>query len=147
MTTRFAVAVHVLVFLQRHGDEPASSEVLAGSVGTNPSLIRRLLSRLNRAGLTRSRLGTGGGALLARPADAISLLEVYRAVEDDEDVIPLHPSPHPQCPVGGRIKRLLTPRIEAVRHAMHAELARTTIADLAVEIDETPPLRPDAAAP
>lgn len=134
MTTRFAVAVHVLIFLHRQGEEPTTSETLAASVNTNPSLIRRILSNLNRAGLTTAQMGAGGGALLARPGRTITLLDVHRAVEDDRDLIPIHPSPHPMCPVGGNIKKVLTPRIKEVQQAMHAQLARTTIADLADEI-------------
>ena len=62
MNTRFAVAVHILAFLGTQDGIPASSELIAGSVNTNASLIRRLLSQLTKAGLARSQMGTGGGA-------------------------------------------------------------------------------------
>ena len=81
MNTRFAVAVHILTFLQSQRGEPATSELIASSVGTNPSLVRRLLSHLARAGLATAQRGTGGGAVLARPAQTITLLDVYRALE------------------------------------------------------------------
>lgn len=136
MTTRFAVAVHILIFLHRQGGEPTPSKVLAASVNTDPSLIRRLLAKLNRAGLTSSQRGAGGGALLDRPAHEVTLLDVHEAVEDDWEVIPIHPSPHPQCPVGGNIEDVLTPRIEEVQQAVRAQLAQTTIADLADEVSK-----------
>ena len=135
MNTRFAVAVHVLTFLQTQGGAPATSELIAGSVNTNASLIRRLLSQLARAGLTTSQMGTGGGALLARPADAITLLDVYRAVDEEQDVIPMHPSPNPSCPVGRNIQAVLETRIDAAERALRDELARTTIADLAGDVN------------
>jgi Rrf2 family protein len=135
MNTRFAVAVHVLTFLETQEGEPATSELVASSVGTNPSLIRRLLSQLARAGLTTAQMGTGGGALLARPANAITLLDVYRAVDEERDVIPLHPAPNPQCPVGRNIHGVLTHRIDAAARALERELARTTIAELARDVD------------
>ena len=134
MNTRFAVAVHVLTFLQTQGGEPSTSELIASSVNTNPSLIRRLLSQLARAGLTASQMGTGGGALLARPADRITLLDVYRAVGEERDVIPLHRAPSPQCPVGRHIHAVLEGRIEAAERALEGELARTTIAELAGDV-------------
>ena len=134
MNTRFAVAVHILTFLQTQGGEPATSELIASSVNTNPSLIRRLLSQLARAGLTTSQMGTGGGALLARPADAITLLDVYRAVDEDRDVIPMHQSPNPRCPVGRHIQATLEARIDAAERALYDELARTTIAELAADV-------------
>lgn len=134
MNTRFAVAVHILTFLQTQAGEPAASELVASSVGTNPSLIRRLLSQLARAGLTTSQMGTGGGALLARPAERITLLDVYRAVGEDRDVIPIHPTPNPQCPVGRNIHAVLERRIDAAERALQEELARTTVAELAGDV-------------
>jgi Rrf2 family protein len=134
VNTRFAVAVHILTVLRSQGGEPATSELIAGSVNTNPSLIRRLLSQLARAGFTTSQMGTGGGALLARPADTITLLDVYRAVDEDRDVIPMHPSPSPKCPIGRNIQAVLEARINAAERALEQELARTTIAELAGDV-------------
>ena len=134
MNTRFAVAAHTLTILHTQGGAPATSEYIASSVNTNPSLIRRLLSQLARAGLTTSQMGTGGGALLARPAEAITLLDVYRAVDEDADVIPLHQSPNPKCPVGRNIQGVLEQRIDLAQRALYDELARTTIAELAGDV-------------
>ena len=68
-SSRFAVAIHILAGLTLHSGEPLPSEIIAKSAHTNPAVIRRLLSMLNRAGLTSAQLGQGGGALLARPAE------------------------------------------------------------------------------
>ncbi|QJR37700.1 Rrf2 family transcriptional regulator [Gemmatimonas groenlandica] len=134
MNTRFAVAVHILTLLHTQQGEPATSEYIASSVNTNPSLIRRLLSQLARAGLTASQMGTGGGALLAKPANVITLLDVYRAMDEDADLLPLHQSPNPKCPVGRRIHGVLETRVDAAERALGDELSRTTIADLTDEI-------------
>jgi len=134
MNTRFAVAVHVLTFLHSQRNEPASSELIAGSVGTNPALIRRLLGGLAAAGLTTSQMGSGGGALLARPGKSITLADVYRAVAGDADIFPIHDAPSPRCEVGRNIKFVLEGHIEDAERAMFAELERTTIADLAGEV-------------
>lgn len=134
MNTRFAVATHILTVLQTQGAAPATSEYIAASVNTNPSLIRRLLSRLARAGLTTSQMGTGGGALLARPADEITLLDVYRAVDEEADLIAIHQAPNPQCPVGRNIQQVLEQRIDAAERALYDQLARTTIAELAGDV-------------
>jgi Rrf2 family protein len=130
MNTRFAVAVHILTLLEQSRGEPVTSEYIAGSVNTNASLVRRLLGMLAKAGLTTSQLGTGGGALLARRADAITLLDVYRAV-DAGDVFAMHAEqPNPRCLVGRNIQAALGEHFDAATRAMHAELARTTIADV-----------------
>lgn len=130
MNSRFAVAVHILTLLEQSGGEPVTSEYVAGSVNTNPSLIRRLLSTLAKARLTTSQLGTGGGALLARPAAEITLLDVYRAVDGGE-LFGMHREvPNPNCPVGRNIQAELESRFEAATRALEAELSRTTIAEM-----------------
>jgi DNA-binding IscR family transcriptional regulator len=49
-SSRFAFAVHVLALLSQQDGVPLSSEMIAGSVNTNPVLIRRLLAMLSAAG-------------------------------------------------------------------------------------------------
>ncbi|MEO6527578.1 MAG: Rrf2 family transcriptional regulator [Gemmatimonadaceae bacterium] len=141
MNTRFAVAVHILTLLESQKGEPATSELVASSVGTNPSLIRRLMGRLIKAGLASAKRGVGGGAVLGRPANQIRLLDVHRAIDEDAGVIPIHQTPSPKCPVGRNIARALEGRFEAVEQAMYDELARTTIADLASDLSRRNQLR------
>ncbi|OWV93589.1 Rrf2 family transcriptional regulator [Rhizobium sp. R693] len=139
MNTRFAVATHIVTFLQTQQGRPASSELIASSVNTNPTIIRRLLSQLSKAGLTISQMGAGGGALLARPGDAITLLDVHKAVDEDLVIFPLHQEPNPKCPVGRNINAVLRGRVATVEKAMEQELFRTTIADLAADISAAGP--------
>jgi DNA-binding IscR family transcriptional regulator len=130
MNSRFAVAVHVLTLIDEGAGEPVTSESIASSVNTNPALIRRLLGMLAKAGLTTAQLGNGGGALLARPAAEISLLDVHRAVDQGE-IFGLHTErPNPSCPIGRNIRGALTTKIDAATQALEAELARTNIGDI-----------------
>lgn len=134
MNSRFTVALHILTFLAEQQGEPATSKSIASSVNTNPSLVRRLLSQLAKAGLTRSQLGVGGGAVLARPPNSISLLDAYVAVEDDE-IFGMHRSaPNPKCVVGRNIQSVLKERFTGVSKTMRRELGQTSIADLAADV-------------
>ncbi|CAG2082069.1 MULTISPECIES: Rrf2 family transcriptional regulator [Xanthomonas] len=133
-STRFAVAAHTLTALAVSGGKPMRSEDLAYSANTGAVVIRGLLSRLTAAGLTSSQLGAGGGALLARPAEDISLLEVYRAVENTE-LFALHRTPPCEaCAVGGNILQALQPALERARQAMEQELAGVSVAQLAADV-------------
>ena len=136
MNTRFSVATHILTFLQTQEGIPAASELIASSVNTNASLIRRLLQHLGKAGLTRSQLGTGGGALLGRRAEEITLLDVYRAVDEEGEVFAIHQDPNPRCLVGRNIQVVLKAQITAAEQAMQAELAKTSIADMASQVQQ-----------
>lgn len=133
-STRFAVAVHILTGLAIHEGTPLPSESIAESASTNPAVIRRLLSMLNQAGFSRSQLGKGGGALLAQPADSITLLDVYRVVER-ENLFALHRTkPDQDCLVGRHIQPLLKTTMNKATGALEAELARVTVADVARSI-------------
>lgn len=129
-SSRFAVAVHVLTLLAWAGDEPLKSDYVAGSVNTNPVVIRRILCALARAGLVTSQTGAAGGTRLARPAAEITLSEVYRAVEPRE-IFALHRRPpDPECPVGMNIETVLHGLQSEIDNAVDAALGRTTVANL-----------------
>lgn len=133
-STRFAVAVHILTGLAANDGSPVTSERLAYSANTSAAVIRSLLSKLNDAGLTHSQLGTGGGAMLARPAKDIRLLDVYLAMEDPE-LFSLHRTPpRGTCAVGGNILASLTPFLDKAKQVMEQELANVTIANVASDV-------------
>lgn len=128
--SRFAVAVHLLVALAHHGAEGATSEQLAHSVTTNPVVVRRLIGQLSKAGLVHGRGGRSGGYSLARPAQRITLEQVFRAVEP-EGVLALHDNPaNKACFVSCQIKELLGSVFADAQKALEARLKRTSVADL-----------------
>lgn len=134
-STRFAVATHILTALAVTDGKPLRSEDLANSVNTGAVVIRGLLSRLAEAGLTRSQLGSGGGALLAKAPNEIRLLDVYRAVEDTELFTVHRQPPCAECPVGANILAAINPALTSAQAAMEAELGRTTIAEVAGRVN------------
>src|SRR5258707_734736 len=128
-SSRFVVAVHVLTLLETEGGRPVTSAYIAGSVNTNPGVIRRLLSMLARAGLVRSQLGAGGGALLAKPAAEIQLLDIYQAVES-ADVFALHRSPpNPKCPGGKHTQPALAAAGGRAERGLEGEWGGVRVAD------------------
>ena len=134
ISSRFAVGVHILTLLAQSPGKPLTSEWIAGSASTNPAVVRKLLTMLAKAGLTTSQLGLGGGALLARAPEAISLLDVYRAVDDGALFSLHHQQPHPACPVGRNIQSALIGSMTRAQRALENELASQTIADISSEI-------------
>ena len=89
---------------------------------------------LAEAGLTSSQLGYGGGATLAKPADQITLLDVFQAVEE-HNIFEVHRTPPDKhCFVGRNIQEVLTRSISKAQQALEIELSKTTIAKVAQEI-------------
>jgi Rrf2 family protein len=127
--TQFALAVHVLILLAAEPDAMHNSEVLASSAGSNPVHVRRVLGRLRRAGLVRSRPGPHGGWLVTGSPCDTTLAEVWRAVHGDDPVLGLH-SANPDCTVGQRIQAELGDVDRRAATALVAELEQTTLSDL-----------------
>lgn len=127
--SRFAVALHTLLLLATNTQGPVSSDYIAGSVGTNPVLIRRLMGDLRAAGLVDSRAGAAGGFVLARPAERIGLDEIYGAVEGDP-LFSRHGNANPKCPIGRAVGPLLDRVLGEAESAMLHSLKRTTLGDL-----------------
>ena len=134
ISSRFAVGVHILTLLAESGGKPVTSEWIAGSASTNPAVVRKLLGMLAKAGLTTSQLGLGGGALLARPAAEITLLDVYRAVDEGELFALHNEQPNPACSVGRHIQTALLGTMTRAQRALEDELARQTIAGMLEEV-------------
>lgn len=132
--TQFAVAVHVVTLLAGAPLEVMSSERLAASVGANPVHVRRVLGALRRAQLVASRPGVHGGWQLAREPTAISLADVWTAVQGEDPVLGLHGAA-PGCSVGQRIQGALGGIERRAARAVEQELTRTTVAELADATD------------
>ncbi len=80
---KLSLAVKALYVLEKHFDEPLSSNQIASELSVNSSKLRRILSMLVKSNLVESTQGTGGGFILTRGAESISLQEVYCSVEEN----------------------------------------------------------------
>ncbi len=124
------MAVHVLTVLAYKEGDRVTSTFLAGSVNTNPVIIRRLLLALQRAKLVETGKGAGSGSRLSRSPGRINLAEIYRAVEDTEAFASPSRKPNAACPVGYCIQKELEKVFASAQHAMEQDLAKTTLAGL-----------------
>ena len=129
MDTKFSVAVHILILISE-APNPLNSDQIAGSVGTNASYIRKILSLLKKSGMIDSHRGVSGYVLTATP-DRITLLGIYQAVMDESKIhlLDIHQNPNDQCVVGHHIRPMLTGMFEGIEEAFARELSRKTLAD------------------
>lgn len=129
MDTKFSTAIHLLILVSE-ADSPLSSEQIARSVGTNASYIRKVATRLSRAGIIESHRGVPGFSLIETPRD-IALLDVYRAVEETDTVhvFDIHQNPSDVCIVGRNIHPVLNGMFREAEQTVERKLADTTLAD------------------
>ena len=139
INTRFPVAVHMMVlisFIQKMG-KTATSEILAKSVGTNPVVIRQMMSMLRKAGLIETRTGASGIDLMKKEEE-ITLLDIYKAVQQDTEapLFDFHANPNPDCFVGGSIKEAMERPLNEAQRAMEQSLAGYSLRNIADYIDK-----------
>jgi len=133
-SSRLSVALHILTMLALEERPACSSAAIAGSVNTNPVVVRRVLGLLRAAGLVESTSGAEGGARLARNPAAIGVAEVRRAVEPGALFALHHRPPNQGCPCGRNIQPVLRELYGRAEAAAERALAEATIADLAAGV-------------
>ena len=124
------MAVHVLAVLAYKEGDRITSTFLAGSVNTNPVIIRRLLLGLQRAKLVETSKGAGSGSRLSRAPGRINLGEIYRAVEECDSFAKPSRKPNEACPVGHCMREALDKIFASAQDAMERDLEKTTLAGL-----------------
>ena len=133
---RFPTALQLMLNLalaHAEGVAQLSSTQLAGALGTNPSLVRKLLSPLANAGLVRSSFGRDGGIRLGRPPDAITLREIYGAVLGEKSLWAPRAVPH-QCLVSSNVERYFVDLAAEADDAVLRTLEHKTLADSLSEL-------------
>lgn len=128
--TQFSIAVHIMAGLGYLTHVEVTSADIATSVNTSASFVRRILSRLAKAGLVITTTGKGGTCRLARPAEKISLLEIYQAVEAPK-VFAIHKYPEKKiCPVSCGIKSALERALDKSQNSVETTLGGITLAEV-----------------
>ncbi len=103
--SRLTIAAHVLTWMamDQESGRVATSDRIAESVQTQPRRDPPLPgASLRAAGLVEARRGAGAGWRLTREPAEVTLLDVYRAIEDGP-LFAMHATPpNLGCPVGSR---------------------------------------------
>ena len=129
-SSRMTIAVHILLAIAEFADkEKTTSTFLAQSVNVHPVIIRNTLGKLKAAGIVHVRAGEGG-ATLANDPQKITLLDIFEAVEKEEDLFHFHEHPNPQCPVGKNMHAILDQRLISIQNVMRKEMRAITLQDL-----------------
>ncbi|WP_055108052.1 Rrf2 family transcriptional regulator [Paenibacillus ihumii] len=139
ISSRFAVAIHILTVLELNREGVNTSEYISDSVNTNPVVIRRITGMLSRAGLVDVRPGVAGSKL-ARAAADITLLDIYRAVHavDENGLFAVHDKTNDKCPVGRNIQSTIEPIFSEAQRAMESTLEKVTMEDIVRDLKSKP---------
>jgi Rrf2 family protein len=127
---QFSVGVHMMQVLHALADEKVTSSSITESVNADPGSVRLVLAKLAKAGLVKTTRGRGGSSRLARPAQKISLLDIYKATAAPP-VFAVHSHPvECKCVVSRQHKETMTRVLKDCQEAFEAALARKKLSDL-----------------
>ena len=136
ISSRFTIALHIFTCVEMFKNKyKITSGFLAGSINTNPVIIRKILTQLKNAGLINVVRGTGG-IEVTRPLKEITFYDVYEAIEpvENNELFNFHKDPNKECPVGKNIHKLLDGKLKNIQNAMENEMRKYTLEGLGNEI-------------
>lgn len=134
MDTKFSVAVHILILISE-SPEVMNSDKMAGSVGTNASYIRKILSLLKKAAIVDSH-GRNSGYSLTTVPEQLTMLRIYQAVMEKSKIhlLDIHQNPNDNCVVGRHIRPVLTDMFDDMEEAFARSLEGKTLAECIIDM-------------
>ncbi|MCX6089463.1 MAG: Rrf2 family transcriptional regulator [Candidatus Atribacteria bacterium] len=75
------LAIHSMVMIGLHRSTLLTTKQMAKLTSSSEAHLAKVMQRLSRTGLVLSTRGPKGGFKLARPAETITLLDIYEAIE------------------------------------------------------------------
>lgn len=119
-------SLRAVVCLAMAGGKPLTTLEISRLSHVSAGYLAKVVNALRRAGIVSSQRGAGGGHLLGRPADRLTLLEVIR-VADASHRIPI-------CPLGigshGTKLCALHRKLDQAVDLAEQTLGQTTVADV-----------------
>lgn len=138
ISMKCSIAVHCLIFIhEAKGSVKVTSNLLSESTGSNPVVIRNILSALKKAGIITVPRGTGGAELCADPAQ-ITLYQIYTALEPNgvTSLIGIHPCQGRRCPVAQNIRKVLKTPYHKIEDAVKNAMEEITLQSMIEDFDE-----------
>ena len=128
--TQLSDATHILAYVALNQDKSViKSSTIAESINTSPSLIRRMMSKLKRAGLLNAVKGAARPSLAKVPKE-ISLLDIYLAISPDNKLLNVDEKTNASCPVGSVIPDVLDHYYQEVQNTAEARMAKINLQEL-----------------
>ena len=128
-STKLSDTVHVMVLIAINQEKSLSSASIAESVHTNPGFVRQLMLKLKKAGLMTSVAGHARPSL-SKPADQITLLDIYKAVEGEKPLLHLDTHTNPDCGIGINIQLYLQGFYDEIQKTAEGKMNTITLQDI-----------------
>jgi len=148
--SRLSRLLHVLLHMAET-DGPITSDTIAGMLGSNPALVRRMMATLREGGYVRSEKGHGGGWTLARPLSDITLLDVHSALDRPGVFAFGLADPTAKCLVEQAVNAAMSEALDSAQETLLRRFADIRLSDIAADyrqrLEGTSPSRCRASTP
>lgn len=129
-------ALRAIVWLASHPEDPQTNQQIADATLVPVGYLAKVMQSLGRGGLVHAQRGKNGGFVLARPAEAINVLEVVNTVDPIQRIR--------TCPLGiaahGSHLCPLHKRLDAAMAMVETAFRESSIAELLAEPSTSKPL-------
>ncbi len=136
-------ALRAVVYLAQNPERSCTTEQVATATKVPPAYLAKIVQSLVRGGIVRSQRGVGGGVMLARLPDVLTILEVVNAVDPIKRILtcPLDLASHGVrlCPLHKRLDMALAAFEDAFRSTTLAEVLNEPTSS--VPLCEFPPVQ------
>ena len=113
---------------------PATSEVLARAMDTNPVVLRRVMAGLRVQGYVQSEKGHGGGWTLACDLAKVTLRDIYAALGSPSLLAMGNRTEAPGCVVEQAVNAALGKSFDAAEALLLDRLSEVTLAALGEDV-------------
>lgn len=128
--------LRVLMRLAGAPHEAVATGAIAEEFAISQHHLAKVVRDLGRGGFVRSQRGRSGGLTLARPAQAITVGEVVRHLEQRFAIVECFRADGGACVLTPQCR--LRPQLVAAQEAFMSELDKTTLADCAWRGSQSP---------
>lgn len=133
--SRLSRSLHVLLHMMRK-ETPFTSEQIATMLNTNSVVVRRTLSGLRETGLLHSEKGHGGGWTLAKPAEQITLLDIYQSLGSPRIFTIGFDNVSPNCAVEASVNEALGQSLKKIENILLEDFANISLKDLSTGFEK-----------
>ena len=140
---RLSNVLHVLLHMA-HQEGPATSEVLAKAMRTNPVVLRRTMAGLRDQGYVRSEKGHGGGWTLACDLSKVTMRDIYLALGVPALFATGNRSDAPDCLVEKAVNANLTQAFLEAEQMLMTRFGEVTLSMLSADSQSRSKQRRDA---
>lgn len=131
---RLSRLAHGLIHMSQY-EGAATSKTLAKMFNTNPVVVRRMLAGLRKNNIVKSQKGHGGGWLLAKSLDELSLLDIYQAIGDPSLFSISIPKQQPKCLIEQSVNQALEDSLQQAKTLLFKKFSQISLADIAKDFD------------